>query len=130
MKIYSFQYNIELCYNVNSRLTLEAFKKLERGANIPVLTGHFLTESKLENIMEYLEFPLCHSRYRNAPLAVQCIESWISQYKAKECKIEPTWCNLFDALKHVKLDPLEKDIEECLRTKTVHVAQTEVNKGT
>ena len=62
-------------YDCNKHLTLEAFKKLERGANIPVLTGRDLTESKLEGIVEYLEFALGYSQYRNAPLAVQYIEN-------------------------------------------------------
>ena len=101
-------------YDGNNNLTLEAFKKLERGVNIPVLTGRDLTESKLEGIMEYLEFTLSHSQYRNAPLAVRYIESWIYRYKTKECNIEPTWNNFFDALRYIKLDQLKKDIEDCL----------------
>ena len=115
-------------YDGNKHLTLEAFKKLERGADIPVLTGHDLTGSKLEGIMEYLEFALVHSQYRNAPLAIQYIESWIYQNKGKKCNTDPTWSNLFAALKHVQLDQLVKDIEKCLM-ETLEITQPEIKKG-
>ena len=89
-----------------------------------MLTGCHLTGSKLEDIMEYLDFDLVHSRYRNVPLAVQYIESWICQYEMTEYNVAPTWSKFFDALQHTKLDQIKKRIEDCL-LKTHAITQPE-----
>ena len=116
-------------YDGNQHLTLQAFKKLQRGANIPVLTGHDLSESKLEEIMNYLEFQLHHG-YGDVSPAVLYIDSWICACKSNECNTEPTWNNLFDALKHVKLDQLKIDIENCLlETHAVSTTQPDKKAG-
>ena len=113
-------------YDGNQHLTLQAFKKLERGTSIPVLTGSDLSESKLEEIMNHLEFQLHHGSV-DVPPAVLYIDSWICACKSNECNTEPTWNNLFDALKHVKLDQLKIDIESCL-LKTHAVSTTQPDK--
>ena len=111
-------------YDCNEHFPIRAIKKLERVANIPVLTE---LESKLEKIRSYGGFDVVH--HSDSSLVVQYLHSWLSAYKEnKECINEPTWTNLLDALKQVKLDKLKKRIEDCLKT-APEVRQPEISEG-
>ena len=113
-------------YDCNEHFTIRAIKKLERAANIPVLTE---LESKLDKIRSYGGFEIVN--HSDSSLVVQYLNSWLSAYmykENKECITEPTWTNLLEALKQVKLDKLEKQIADCLKT-APEVRQPETSEG-
>ena len=116
-------------YDCNSHFTINAFKRLEVVAEIPVLTGDHFGESQLSGIMQHAGFSLCSSTYNAYPAPViQYMESWLRQYKENDMILKPSWGKLLEALQVVKLVDLRKEIKECLET-APEVVEVKVEQG-
>lgn len=102
-------------YNPNDHFTIKAIKKLERAANIPVLTDEDLI-SKLGAIKTYCGFKLhcCLDECRS--VVVRYMHSWLVEYRCNTSIAEPTWSKFLEALKCVELFELETQVRECLES--------------
>ena len=90
-------------------------KKLERAANIPLLTVEAVKQ-KLPVIKTYVGFKLRTYQDASTSSFLQYMYSWLSAYESKRCTTEPTWSNFLDALRCVKLAELAEQIDSCLKT--------------
>ena len=120
-------------YDCNKHFTLTALKRLERVANVPVLSDRNLKE-KLPKIKTYAGFSIQNNCgiIISTSTFLQYMHSWLSAYEDKKCTkaTEPTWSNLLDALRFVDLTELATDIEDCLKKAPDPViSQTEDKEG-
>lgn len=102
-------------YNPNGHFTIKAIKKLERAANIPVLTNEDL-KSKLSAIKTYCGFKLQRHLDEYQSPVLKYMSSWLVEYQCNTSIAEPTWSKLLEALKCVELSELERKVRECLES--------------
>ena len=102
-------------------------QRLERVANIPVLSDHTLKQ-KLPEIKTYAGFSIQNYHISSSSF-LQYMHSWLSAYEDNKCATEPTWSKLLDALKYVDLTELATDIEDCLKAPGSDITQAEDKEG-
>ena len=97
-------------------------------AGIPVLSDPLLTE-KLDRIKEHAVFNIqyCGDDESSVPV-IEYMSSWLTEFKNKQCRLEPTWRIFLRILKVFDLTDLAKRIKECLETAQV-VKQAEPKQG-
>ena len=123
--------SLAMNYDPNSRCTLRVIKRLERVANIPVLSDSNLMD-KLSRIRTFAGFKLDYNNIiddsdSSIPV-IQYMSSWLRAYKNKECEVEPTWSKFLEALRDVGLTNLAERIEKCLES-APEVEQTVAKEG-
>ena len=112
-------------YDCNKRFTIRALKKLERAANIPLLSDQAV-EQKLREIKTCVGFKVQTHHDASTSSFLQYMHSWLS---STQCATEPTWSSLLDALRSVNLMEQAKQIEDCLKTARV-VVEPKTKEGT
>ena len=102
-------------YDCNKHSTTTALKRLERVANIPVMSDQTLKQ-KLSEIKTYAGFNVRDYYDKSTSPFLQYMHSGLSMDKDKPCITEPTWSKFLDALRYVSLTEIATQIEDCLKT--------------
>ena len=102
-----FFYILVVAYNPDGRISVQAVLKLERCANIKVLTQLQTSQQKRDKFKKRADFSLSDKSlllsnlYTDLLAAVKCIKSWVDDEKAS---LPPTWRNFLTILREPRMN--------------------------